>query len=181
MGWTYKLHGGVAAALSAALLVLAVLTWVPGTSPLFEPQWTVAAAFVTAFLVCGAVVVRMFLASADNRALWQAFRCLPGRAQAGLAALVVAGVAVLVFDVAGWGSEPGRLQDAETRDGRYFAHDPRPDTRGTVEISKSEYQALVPGSRRMFIAIPGVLLAGASCAVLAVGEVRRADRGLAAR
>ncbi|MFF6905413.1 hypothetical protein ACFY9Q_05690 [Streptomyces sp. NPDC012389] len=29
--------------------------------------------------------------------------------------------------------------------------------------------------------IPGVLLVGASCMVLAAGEVRRADRGVAAR
>ncbi|MET4669010.1 hypothetical protein ABID94_001873 [Streptomyces sp. PvR018] len=29
--------------------------------------------------------------------------------------------------------------------------------------------------------IPGVLLAGASCAVLTAGELRRADRGVAAR
>ncbi|MBK3587590.1 hypothetical protein JHN49_29210, partial [Streptomyces sp. MBT57] len=39
----------------------------------------------------------------------------------------------------------------------------------------------LPESRRRFIVIPGVLLAGASCAVLTAGELRRADRGVAAR
>ncbi|CAO0830420.1 hypothetical protein ACTFBT_28835 [Streptomyces microflavus] len=179
MGWTFKLHGGIAAALSTVLLALAALTWAPGTVGWFEPQWTVAVAFVPAFLICVAAIGRMILASGDKHALWQAFRCLPGRVQAGLGALAVAGVVIVAIHAAG--SEPGRLQDAEKRDGRYYAFDPRPDTRGTVEISKSEYLALLPESRRIFIVIPGVLLAGASCAVLTAGELRRADRGVAAR
>lgn len=179
MGWTFKLHGGIAAALSAVLLALAALTWVPGALPLFEPQWTVAVGFVPAFLICLAAIGRMILASGDKHALWQAFRCLSGRVQAGLGALAVVGVVIVAIHAAG--SEPGRLQDAEKRDGRYYAFDPRPDTRGTVEISKSEYLALLPEGRRTFIAIPGVLLAAASCAVLTAGELRRADRGVAAR
>ncbi|MBT2424673.1 hypothetical protein J7F02_02865 [Streptomyces sp. ISL-112] len=170
MGWTYKLHGGVAAGLGAALMAMAALSWVPGTLQLFEPQWPMVAGVALALLAMVSALVGLALAgAADKHVLWQAFRCLTGRAQAGLAALAVAGVAILVFD------GPGGVRDTEVRDGRYLAYDSQ--VHRVVEVSKSEYQALLPGSRRKFLAIPGVLLVGASCMVLAAGEVRRADRG----
>ncbi|MYR96386.1 MULTISPECIES: hypothetical protein [unclassified Streptomyces] len=169
MGWTFKLHGGVAAGLGAVLLTLAALTWVPGTLPLFEPQWVVPAAFLPAFLMGMSAFVRVLLARSHMSELWQAFRCLPSRAQAGLAALAVVG-ALLAF-----GTGAGDSRDVEVRDGRYFAYDSQ--AHRMVEVAKREYQALLPSSRRMFFAIPGVLLVGASCMVLAAGEVRRADRG----
>lgn len=175
MGWTYKLHGGVGAALGAALLGLAALTWVPGTWPLFEASWLVVAGFASAFVLLVSALVRAALAGADKRMQWEAFRCLPGRVQAGFAVLAVAGVAIMAADVAGAGS-PGRLQDAEVRDGRYYAFDPGPETRGTVGIGRSEYEALLPGSRRPFLAFPGILLLGASGLALTTGELRRADR-----
>ncbi|MFC9034054.1 hypothetical protein ACIRFF_22445 [Streptomyces cyaneofuscatus] len=173
MGWTYKVHGGVAAGLGAVVLGLALLTWVPGTWPLFEPQWVVPAAFGPALLMCMSAFVRVLLARSDRSELWQAFRCLPGRAQAGLAALAVVGV-LLAF-----GTGAGDSRDVEVRDGSYFAYDAQ--AHRMVEVARSEYQALLPSSRRMFLAIAGVLLVGASCGVLAAGEVRRADGGVAAR
>lgn len=163
------MHGGVAAGLGAVVLALAALTWMPGTLPLFEPQWPMVVAFLLGFLAILSALARVLPAGSDKSQLWQAFRCLPGRAQTGLAALAVAG-ALLAF-----GAGAGDSRDVEVRDGRYFAYDAQ--AHRMVEVARSEYQALLPGSRRMFFAISGVLLVGASCMVLAVGEVRRADRG----
>ncbi|MFB8101455.1 hypothetical protein ACFC3O_01240 [Streptomyces sp. NPDC056007] len=173
MGWTYKVHGGVAAGSGAVVLALAVLTWVPGTSPLFEPRWVVPTALVPAFLIGMSAFVRVLLTKSDKSELWQAFRCLPGKAQAGLAALAVV-VALLALGVGA-----GDSRDVEVRDGSYFAYDAQ--AHRMVEVAKSEYQALLPGSRRLFLTISGGLLVGASWAVLAAGEVRRADRGVADR
>ncbi|ARF75482.1 hypothetical protein B7C62_26905 [Kitasatospora albolonga] len=175
MGWTYRLHGAVGAALGAGLLGLAALTWLPGALPLVEPLWVIPTGFVAALVLLVAALVRAALLRSDKRVLWEAFRCLPGRVRAGLAALALVGVAILVLDATGAGSS-GRLRDAEVRDGRYYAFDPAPETRGTVEISRSAYEALLPGSRRPFLALPGVLLLGASGLVLAAGELHRADR-----
>ncbi|MEI5034688.1 hypothetical protein RB201_24150 [Streptomyces sp. S1A(2023)] len=110
---SFKLHGGVAVALSVAALVLAVLTWLPGALPLFEPVWPMVAAVCLALLLLLAAVVRHFAAGADRSAMWQAFRCLPGRVQAGLGFLSLAGAAVVGLDAAG----EQRLQDAEVREG----------------------------------------------------------------
>ncbi|MFI5905208.1 hypothetical protein [Streptomyces cyaneofuscatus] len=170
MGWTYKVHGGVAAGSGAVVLALAVLAWVPGTAPVFEPQWVVPTAFLPAFLMAMSAFVRVLLVRSDKSELWQAFRCLPSRAQAGLAALVVACAIVLAAEVVAGGS-----RDVEVREGSYFAYDLQ--AHRMVEVAESEYQALLPGSRRMFLAVSGGLLIGASCLVLAAGEVRRADRG----
>ncbi|WLQ62527.1 hypothetical protein OG279_02905 [Streptomyces sp. NBC_01201] len=52
-----------------------------------------------------------------------------------------------------------------------------PDTRGTIEVSHSEYEAVLESDQRFMLAIPGLLLAGAAYVVLAAGELRRADAG----
>ncbi|MEU0160608.1 hypothetical protein ABZ154_17685 [Streptomyces sp. NPDC006261] len=171
MGWTCKLHGGVAAGLGAVVLALAALTWVPGTLPLFEPRWVVPAAFSSAFLMGMSAFVRVLLTRSHMSGLRQAFRCLPGRVQAGLAALAAVGALL----VSGTAVEDSR--DVEVRDGRYVAYDAHEHR--MVEVAKSEYLALLPSSRRIFLAVPGVFLVVASCAVLAAGEVRRADRSQA--
>ncbi|MDX3375999.1 hypothetical protein PV390_16510 [Streptomyces sp. ME02-6991-2A] len=173
MGWTYKVHGGVAAGLGAVVLALAALAWVPGAAPLFEPQWPMLAAFAMAFLAMASALARIALVRAGKHTLGQAFRCLPGGVRAGLVALIVAGVAMTVFDMV----ESRGLQQPEERDGRYFAVDTVSRARETVEVSKSRYQALKVSDRRGPFTTLGVLIVGASCAVLAAGEVRRADRG----
>ncbi|WNF29803.1 hypothetical protein RI138_24865 [Streptomyces sp. C11-1] len=152
---------------------MAALAWVPGTWQWGGAQWVALAGFVSAFLALVSALVRLAVAGADKYVLGQAFRCLPGRVRAGLAALIVAGVAIAVFDIAG----SRGLQHPEVRDGRYFALDTTPGARGTVEISKSQYQALERSGLRAMLAVPGVLLVGAACMVLAAGELRRADRG----
>ncbi|MFT9668379.1 hypothetical protein ACMZ5F_14810 [Streptomyces rhizosphaericola] len=176
MGWTYKVHGGVAAGLGAVVLALAALSLVPAAAPLLESQWLGVTVFALAFLSHLSALARVAVARADKRALGRAFRRLPGRVRAGLVALIVAGVAMTVFDMVG----ARGLQSPEERDGRYFALDTTPGARGTVEISKSRYQSLKLSESRWMLGIPGVLLVAASCAVLAAGEVRRADGSVVA-
>ncbi|GED83203.1 hypothetical protein [Streptomyces sp. 6-11-2] len=171
MGWTFKLHGGVAAGLGATLLLLATLTWLPGALPFTGARWLAAAIFVSLFLTFASALVRLIMRSADKHAIWMAFRCLPGKVQMALGALALWGVVLLVFSTA----TEGNLQSAEVRDGRYVAFDTTPHARDTVEISQSRYQDVLESDQRTMLAIPGVLFLGAAYAVLAAGELRRAD------
>ncbi|WP_327381477.1 hypothetical protein [Streptomyces sp. NBC_01207] len=173
MDWTFKCHGGVAAALGAALLVLVALTWLPGTLPLTVSGWPMAATAVLLFAIFVSALVRMFLMRADRHLVWLAFRCLPRTVQTGLAALAISGVGITVIGAAG----EGNLQAAEEKDGRYFAFDTAPLARGTVEISQKQYQAVLESDQRSMLAVPGLLFVGAAYVVLTAGELRRADRG----
>lgn len=73
-----------------------------------------------------------------------------------------------------------RLQDAEAREGRYVAYDTSVPTDRAVELTRDEYLALLPSSRRMMFVLPGLLSATAAALVLAAGELRRADAASAA-
>lgn len=173
MGWTFKVHGGIATALGTMLLVLAALTWLPGTLPMSGSRWLLAVIVVLLFPIFISALVRMFLARADRHSAWLAFRCLPGKAQTGLAALALSGIVMTALSAAG----ERNLQAAEAKDGRYFAYDTTPNARGTVEITRSQYQAVLEADQRGMFAIPGLLFIGAAYAVLTAGELRRADRG----
>ncbi|MEV7859059.1 hypothetical protein AB0O86_09550 [Streptomyces hirsutus] len=173
MGWSFKVHGGVAAGLGAVLMVLAGLTWLPGTLLLIEEGGLLALIVVLLFPILMAAAVRLLLARADKAQVWQALRCLPGKVQAGLAVLVLSGMAMMFLSM----GREGNLQSAEVRDGKYFAFDTT--ARGTVELSRERYQAVLEADQRSMLTIPGVVLVGAACAVLAAGELRRADRGVA--
>ncbi|MGW3321398.1 hypothetical protein [Streptomyces virginiae] len=173
MGWTFKLHGGIATALGTALLVPAALTWLPGSLPLSGSTWLMPVIVVLLFPIFISAWTRMFLTRADRRSMWPAFRCLSGKVQLGLATLAMAGVAVIIGSVAA----EGNLQSAEAKDGRYFAFDATPHARGTVEITQSQYEEVLESDQRSMFAIPGLLFVSAACAVLASGEIRRADRG----
>ncbi|WP_371605922.1 MULTISPECIES: hypothetical protein [unclassified Streptomyces] len=173
MEWSFKLHGGTAAGSSALLLSLAALTWLPGTLPLTGSKWPMAAIVVFLLPVFATALVRMFLSKADRHSMWLAFRCLPGRVQAVLGALVISGAVLMLFSTAG----AGNRQAPEVKDGRYFVFEMTPDTRGTIEVSHSEYEAVLESDQRFMLAIPGLLLAGAAYVVLAAGELRRADAG----
>ncbi|MFC5671816.1 hypothetical protein [Streptomyces incanus] len=175
MGWSFKVHGGVAAGLGAVLLVLAGLTLLPGVLPLAKTGWLLALSAVLFFPIVISAVVRLFLARVDKDLAWQAFRCFPGWVQAGLAVLVLSGVGMTFF---GKGQE-GNLQAAEVKGGRYFAFDTTPYARGTVELSYEQYQVVLEADRRVWITVSGALFVGAAYAVLVAGELRRADRGAA--
>lgn len=75
------------------------------------------------------------------------------------------------------GGAPCRPQ--RLREGRYYAFETAPHARGTVEISRSRYPAVLEDDRRVWLTAPGVLCVFAAYAVLAAGELRRADRGAA--
>ncbi|MEV6583938.1 hypothetical protein AB0M92_38070 [Streptomyces sp. NPDC051582] len=171
MGWTYKVHGGLATALGSTLLVLSALTWLPGTLPLTGTRWPLAAIAVLLFPVFTSALARLFLTRADRHSVWLAVRCLPRKTQVALAALAVSGVVMTVASTAG----EGNLQSAEVKEGRFFAFDTTPQTRGTVEVSRSRYQAVLESDQRTLLAIPGLLFVAAAYAVLAAGELRRAD------
>ncbi|MGW6689963.1 hypothetical protein [Streptomyces sp. NPDC054961] len=173
MGWTYKMHGGVATVLGVTLLVLTALTWLPGTLPLTGARWPLVAIVVLLFPLFISALVRLFLTRADRYAVWLAFRCLPRKTQAVLGALAVSGVVMTVLSTAG----EGNLQSAETKEGRFFAFDTTPRARGTVEVSPSRYQAVLESDQRSMFAIPGLLFLGAAYVVLAAGELRRAEGG----
>ncbi|MBM7091111.1 hypothetical protein JTP67_21730 [Streptomyces sp. S12] len=173
MGWTFKLHGGVAAGLGTTLLLLATLTWLPGALPVTGLEWLAAAIVVLLFLTFFSALVRLILTGADKHAMWLAFRCLPGKVQMTLGALALWGVVVLIFSTATEGNR--NLQSAEVRDGRYVAFDTTPQARGTVEISRTRYLDVLESDQRTMLAVPGVLMLGAAYAVLASGELRRTD------
>ncbi|MFB7556470.1 hypothetical protein [Streptomyces brevispora] len=168
---SFKLHGGAAAGSSAVLLLFAALTWLPGTLPLTGSKWPMVAIAVLLFPICIAAVVRMLLSGADRHSIWLAFRCLPGRGQAVLGALAVSGVVLLFFSTAG----SGNRQAPEVKDGRYFVFEVTPEARGTIEVSYSQYEAVLENEQRFMLAIPSALFAGAAYVVFAAGELRRAD------
>ncbi|MFI0932046.1 hypothetical protein ACH4RG_09915 [Streptomyces sp. NPDC021019] len=126
-----------------------------------------------------AALVRQFATGADRGAQWQALRCLPGRVRAGLAFLLLSSAAIIAMEFVAAGDQ--RLQDAEARQGRYVAYDTSVPTDRAVELTRDEYLALLPSSRRMMYVIPGLLSATAAALVLAAGELRRADAAHAAR
>ncbi|MFJ4499994.1 hypothetical protein [Streptomyces sp. NPDC088864] len=155
------------------LLLVAMLTWLPGTLPLAGSKWPMVAIVVLLFPIFGAALVRILLSGADRHSMWLAFRCLPGRLQAVLGALAISGVLVMLLSTAGAGS----LQSPEIKDGRYFAFDTATHARGTIEVSHSEYEAILESDQRSMFAIPGMLFTGAAYAVFAAGQLRRADFG----
>ncbi|MFC9794968.1 hypothetical protein ACFVJI_20185 [Streptomyces sp. NPDC127584] len=173
MGWSFKLHGGLAAGLGTALLVLAGLTWLPGTLHLSASGWPTAAIFALLFPIFIAALVRVFLRRADRHDMWLAFRCLPGKVEVALGALVLSGVTLLT--VSGVGE--GNVQAAEMKEGRYFVFDTTPYKRGTVEVSRSQYLDVLESDQRSMFAIPGVLFVGAAYFALTAGELRRAELG----
>ncbi|MFD8632132.1 hypothetical protein [Streptomyces sp. NPDC059533] len=172
MGWTFKLHGGLAAVLGAVLLVLTALTWLPGTLPWTRATWPMAVIFVLLFPIFLSALVAALLARPDRHLVRPAFRCLPRRVQLGLGVLVASGVAMMLLSSAG----EGNWQSAEVKEGRYFAFDATPRARHTVEVSQSQYQAVLESDQRMMFGVPGLLSVAAACVVLVAGELRRADR-----
>lgn len=173
MGWSFKVRGGVAAVLGAVSVVLAWLTRLPGTLPLPEETGLLALIVVLLFPVLATALARLVLMRVDKALVWRAFRCLPGKVQAGLAVLALSGMAMMFLSL----GQEGNLQSAEARDGRYFAFDTT--ARGTVELSRERYQAVLETDQRSMLTMSGVVFVGAAYAVLAAGELRRADLGVA--
>ncbi|WP_431989209.1 hypothetical protein [Streptomyces albogriseolus] len=169
MGWSFKVHGGIALALSVLFLLSAVLAWMPWSSPSAGMTWPLAAGL--SLPVALAAVGRVLLTRADKKTLWLAFRCLPGRLQAVLGVLAVAGVLMAVIGA----SQENNLQTDGVKDGRSYVYDTTPLHRGRVEVSSSAYADVLRREQRSLLPAFGAVLAGVAYAVFTAAEVRQAD------
>ncbi|KUO22232.1 hypothetical protein [Streptomyces dysideae] len=172
----YKVRAGIGAGTSTVLLTLAALTFVPGAS---MSKDAAAGVMVLGLLVAVPLMivglVQGALAKADKSTMWLAVRCLPGRVQAGLAVLGVAG-AVLGGTVMG---SPADLAEPQIRNGLYYAEDRSERPWKRIEISCSQYETIVRSDQRAMFTIPGAMLAITACLTLAYGELSRADAAAA--
>ncbi|HEX5568190.1 MAG TPA: hypothetical protein VFY14_14900 [Streptomyces sp.] len=167
MGWSFKLHAGIAAGLSAALLVAAALTLLPGLLWPNSP-WLGAGTMLLAFSVCGAALLRGTLAGGGRRSVWSAFRRLPGAVQVVLVALFVTGL-VLVAGSAAAGSR----QPSGSGEGRYHVLDTDSHQPGLALLSHGEHEAAIESEQRYMFAVPGIMLAVTATLILVTGELRR--------
>ncbi|MFI5529552.1 hypothetical protein ACIA8O_13540 [Kitasatospora sp. NPDC051853] len=172
MGWTFKLHAGVATGVAAVLLPAAGLTWLPGLQPWAGSTPLLAVTAVAAFALFLAAFGRMVLAGADRRLLGPALRCLPVGVLAGLGALLVAGVLMLAVSLSGQPS----LEDPRARDGHYYAFDTAPVVRAEVEIPRGRYQDVLEADTRAMEIVPAMLLVVSALVVLVAGELRGTGR-----
>jgi hypothetical protein len=136
-----------------------------------------AVIMVLLFPIFVTALARMLLTRVDRHLAWLAFRCLPGKAQAALGALVISGIALMLFSMVG----AGNLQGPEIKNGRYFVFDTNPYARGTIEVSRSQYVDVLESEQRAMLAISSLLFAGAAYLAFAAGELRRSDAGLRLR
>ncbi|MFD8805460.1 hypothetical protein [Streptomyces sp. NPDC059597] len=100
MGWTFKAHGAFAYALGAILLVLTALGRLPDRALPVRPAtgfpaWPTTAILALLVPTILSALIRAYLAPADHRTTWLAFRCLPVKVQLALGAALLAGIALL--------------------------------------------------------------------------------------
>ncbi|MGK5447138.1 hypothetical protein [Streptomyces radiopugnans] len=167
MGRCYRILGGTAAVLGAASLACALLTLLPGLL-LPESRWLTVASGASAFLLFGAAVLWSLVSVGRPRDLWMPLRCLPGKVQAALGALVAGGAVLVLVDLP---QGPG-LQSPKAEYGSYYAFDKT--AQEWVEIfSRAEYEALVELEERASHAGASLFLGIAAALFLSMGELRR--------
>lgn len=169
---SFAVHAGAALVLSAAQLSAAALTLLPGPSVFGGGKLAVGLSMLALFPVFITALVRGILLQTHGVRLgrnpslqWLALRCLPRSVQACLLAVFAAGIALVVS------STGDSRQALDPRDGRYYAlytGVPRQE----IEISRTEYEALIKIDQRSMFAIPGLLSAGAATLVLVTGQLR---------
>ncbi len=170
MGWSFKVHGGIALAMSATALLLALLSWVPGTTlSLTDVDWL--AVVVLMLPVVLAAGVRVLLTGSDKKTLWRAFWCLPGRLQATLGVLFISGFALFFMGM----SNDTRQQTEMIKDGRYYVFDMTTSKRAVVEVPRSQYEKVAREDQRPMFAGFTWLCAVSAFGVFTAGELRRAD------
>ncbi|MGQ5229727.1 hypothetical protein [Streptomyces sp. yara] len=169
MGWSFKVHGGIALAMSVLFLGSAAIAWVPWVSVSTHMTWMPAVAFL---LPVGlAALARVLLSRADKRTLWLAFRCLPGRLRVVLGVLTLVGVLLTVVGA----SQENNLQTDGVEDGRYYVYDTTPLQRGRAEVSSSAYADVLRREQRGLLPAFGAAAAVVAYMVFTAGEVRQAD------
>ncbi|WP_063782269.1 hypothetical protein [Streptomyces vietnamensis] len=169
MGTRFKVLAALTGGMSALMVLTALLTLLPGRLPLPPDEVLMGIAFAVAFPLGAWTVVEGVLSRAERSMQWPAFRCLPGRVQLAVGALVVLAVLTAFADAATGSSR----QSSDVREGRYYAFETSRGNRGTVEIGRQEYEELEESSRRGSLAIPGVMLAVLTALILVNGELRR--------
>lgn len=173
MRTSFKVHAGLALALSVSALLVAALTYLPG-APLLNTGIAAGVGFALLFPLFLATIVRGIAldfrggGALSNKSLqWLALRCLPRTVQTALICIVAAGIAL----GAGIGTDEGSRQAGDIRNGSYYAFDTAPAQRGEVEVAESEYDRLVRNDQRGLFAIIGLLAAGAGAFTLIIGEL----------
>ncbi|MFI2431591.1 hypothetical protein [Streptomyces sp. NPDC018693] len=168
----------MAAGLGAVALLLGALTWLPANLPLPKEDWATGTILALVVPTALAALLRLALARPDLHAAWLALRCIPGRVQAVLGALLLSGIALALLT---WGTG-GSPAPAKEEDGLYFVYTGQRQQvspgryKGLVrEVSRDQYAAAVDHHQRTVCAFLGLLSVGAACVTLTTGEVRRAD------
>ncbi|MFF0478278.1 hypothetical protein [Streptomyces sp. NPDC004284] len=165
----FKVLAALAGGMSALMVLAALLTLLPGRLPLPSDEVLMGVAFAVLFPLGAWTVAEGFLSGDERSMQWPAFRCLPGRVQWAVGALVVVAAVTAFADVA---TDSSR-QSSGVREGRYYAFETSRGNRGTVEIGRQEYEELEESSRRGSLAVPGAMLAVLTALILVNGELRR--------
>ncbi|MFF1509271.1 hypothetical protein [Streptomyces sp. NPDC058326] len=163
MRTSFRIHAGAQLSLSGLGLLAAALAAVPLLPP-FADEWLLLGAGIAllvplhlATLVRGVAVGLRDIRFASSRAnQWRALRSLPRRVQALLAALGLAGLALIT----GVGADDSSLQKADSVRGRYFAVDPTDPRRMRFEVPRDTYETLRKEEQRVAFAAYALVAAG---------------------
>ncbi|MFF8478969.1 hypothetical protein [Streptomyces sp. NPDC015414] len=151
--------------MSVALLSFVAFTWLPGPSPVDGTGWAMAV-MASAFVICLCAAVPVIQSEASSPPKWILGRGLPGQVRVMLGLLITSGVVLLAVNVLDGG---GALETPRVVGDRYFATDMTASPRVKVEISRSRYEFEVEDEQRMMLGLPGLLCAGATWIVIAIG------------
>ncbi|MGD1220414.1 hypothetical protein AB9Q10_18530 [Streptomyces krungchingensis] len=168
---TFTVRSGTLFGLSVALLSFVALTWLPGPSLIDGTGWTMAV-MTLSFVLCLCAAVPVINSEASRSPKWFLGRGLPGHVRATLGLLIVSGVVLLVVNVLDGG---GALETPRALGDRYFATDMTASPRVEVEISRSRYEFEVEDEQRMMLVLTGLLCAGATWLILAIGAPYRQE------
>lgn len=168
---TFTVRSGILFGLSVALLSFVALTWLPGPSPVDSTGWAMAV-MALSFVLCLCAAVPVIETGASRPPKWLLGRGLPGQLRATLGLLIASGVVLLVVNVLDGG---GALETPRAVGDRYFATDMTASPRVEVEISRSRYEFEVEDEQRMMLVLTGLLCAGATWLVLAIGAPYRQE------
>ncbi|MGW7363530.1 hypothetical protein ACWGI8_08895 [Streptomyces sp. NPDC054841] len=166
----FKVHAGLALAVSAFSLLASALTLLPGEPVRGGGGLMLGIEFALLFPLFIATIGRGWALQAAGVRLtsslqWLALRCLPRAVQLVLVCVFAAGIALTA------GSTGASRQAGEAKGGRYYAIEVNSPARERVEVPKSEYDTLLKHDLRAMHAISAMLAAGAATMTLTIGEL----------